>query len=104
MDQNLPNLRQQIMIKEKEHVLDNCIKAATKKLKFWTTPYSDLETCVKLFDDYQKTALEQTRNLKGAESEFSKAVRVYLESLEMKNSSSNSNSKQKNNPELLDLP
>lgn len=94
MDQHLPNLRQQIMIKEKELVLNNRIIEVEKKLKYWTTPYSDLDICVELFDDYQKTALEQTRNLKIAESEFSKAVKSYLETIESA----------KPKPKLLDLP
>ena len=100
MDQHLPNLRQQIMIKEKELVLNNRIIEVEKKLKYWTTPYSNLDICVELFDDYQKTALEQTRNLKIAENEFSKAVKSYLETIESTKPNPNSSSK----PKLLDLP
>ena len=100
MDQNLPNLRQQIMIKEKEYVLNQRIKEVEQKLKYWTTPYSDLEVCAELFDDYQKTALEQTRNLKTAENEFSTAVKGYLETVT--NTGEKTGTKQK--PNMLDLP
>ena len=75
LENSLPNLKVKSNIREKEHELKKQINNTEERLKYWSSACSNLEEVVLLYQDYQKSALNQSKKLKSAEDSYNLVIK-----------------------------